>query len=126
MASRLALAALVVFALLTASGCPEEIKGGIAASGPKKYKADIMSSISNINGEMDAGEVSDGAIKKLEGNLKKWEKEMGGKGTYMMAKQGLEFLKKGKADPNTAFQNNQEARMKFQMALDYFKTEVPD
>lgn len=126
MLSRLVLAALACIAVITATGCPEEIKSGVAVSGPKKYKADIMSSITNITGEIDNGQVSQGSIQKLESQLKKWEKEMGGKGTYMMAKDGLALLKEAQADPSKAFKLNQEAKMKFLQAVDYFKTEVPD
>lgn len=126
MLSRLALAALACIAVMTAAGCPSEIQSGMAVSGPKKYKADIMSSITTITGEMDSGQVNSGSIKKLESQLKHWEKEMGNKGTYMMAKEGLALLKDAQADPSKTFKLNQEAKMKFLQALDYFKTEVPD
>jgi hypothetical protein len=126
MTSRIAVALLALLTLLAATGCPKEIASGIAASGPKKYKADILSSVTAITGEIDSGGVSDGSISKLESTLKKWEPEMGKKGTHLMMTQALEYLKKAKSDTTNTFKNNQEAVMKFQAAIDYFKTEVPD
>ena len=126
MTSRIAVALLALLTLIAATGCPKEIASGVAATGPKKYKADILSSVTSITGEISNGKVSDASITKLEKTLDKWKVEMGGKGTHMMMTEALDYLKKAQSDPANTFRNNQEAIMKFQMAIDYFKTEVPD
>jgi hypothetical protein len=101
----------------------------LALTGDKRYKAEVNAVLLSVSSDLDKdGAISAYSQKKVDALIAKYEKDYGGKASFMKIKEMNDLLKAAAADTSqaTQFRKIEEAKQAREMAESYLTTEIKE